>query len=900
VFKLKKEPNSNIEPTDLAYGDDNGKQIISTFGQPNQWIDENNTIVHQNFSNLRDINSSINTQLLLNEYDGVADTEKLKLDGNDTYFGKVNSNGGSWLELVILKDRTDLRNAEINIYSEHTNVNWKAKFPNSEIFSQLRSGTIITISDTVDTDLSYDPFNEINPDWTINLKSSNLTLIEGNFVTDNDEIIVNINSAFGGVQILPNSGEGISGNGVDNKEVYKLKKDPYLDISPYDSAYGDDNQHRALSTFGSPNHWENNGNLITQNFINLRLIAMKHNFQEKDTSLILNEYNAVSSNQYLKDGGLDTHFGTIAGNGGSWLEMIVTKDFINLQNSILKIYKNNNLTFSGKIPELLTLAFLRKGTIITISNEPTDMSYSPFAPIINDWKLNINANELTNVVGTFSIDDNNNKISIVDSSGKEILANSGEGIWNSVIDNQEVYKLKAEPTIDTTPFDNYGDDSDTQAISTFGEANGWKDTNRTLHIQKLTIQKDKDLNETDGIVTVNIDGLNISDGESLQYVAPNNSLWITDDDSHQLFELDLSTKEVKSIFNDEDFGTFATDIEDSCHDGVGICDIESIAYDDNSDTLYVFSGYAHSTSAVFKLTRNSTDENFTISDYRKLGAHREYPGAVFANGEFLVSIHGDIYKYDFNANQIVGSSLYHIDDGGYILGLAYKNNTMYILNSKRKLLEVDWTTKELKNKYIMRDNGVCDPRGVEIINNKLYILEGVNTAGSDINAPQGHPLKNAIHIYQLYPEVESNNSIINVPNDYATIQEAVANAQDGATIVLAPATYQVNSRITIHQNNLKIVSKYYTTGDESYIASTIIQGDGNRDTHMFEGQRDNNNANSIQFIGLTVKDTGKFVTFVYGDNNLVDHCIIKDIGRDSISFDTYAVGTVTHCTIENS
>jgi len=430
-------------------------------------------------------------------------------------------------------------------------------------------------------------------------------------------------------------------------------------------------------------------------------------------------------------------------------------------------------------------------------------------------------------------------------------------------------------------------------------ANKWKDANGNLHTQKMTLQKDKDLNETEGIITVNINGLNISDGESLQYVAPNNSMWITDDDSHHLFELDLATKEVKSVFDDRDFGTFAPDIEDYCHNGIGICDIESIAYDDNNDTLYVFSGDASSTSAIFKLTRNSSDENFTISDYRKFAPDDEYPGAVFADGEFLVSTNKDIYKYDFNTNQTVGSSLYHLNEGGYILGLAYKNSTMYMLTSKRELLEVDWQTKELKNKYNMRDNGVCDPRGVEVINNKLYILEGVNTMGSDIIAPQGHALKNAIHIYQLYSEAEPS-ALIYVPQDYATLEDAVAHAGDGSTIILDSGTYQVNSKITIHQNNLKIVSKYYTTGDESYISSTIIKGDGNRDTHMFEGQRDNSSANAIEFIGLTVKDTGKFVTFVYGDNNLVDHCIIKDIGRDAVSFDTSAVGTVTYCTIENA
>ncbi len=71
---------------------------------------------------------------------------------------------------------------------------------------------------------------------------------------------------------------------------------------------------------------------------------------------------------------------------------------------------------------------------------------------------------------------------------------------------------------------------------------------------------------------------------------------------------------------------------------------------------------------------------------------------------------------------------------------------MWITTSKFDLLKVDWTTKELLGRYQMNDNGVYDPRGVEIIGDKLYILDGVNESGDEIIAPSGHVLKGAIHI----------------------------------------------------------------------------------------------------------------------------------------------------------
>jgi hypothetical protein len=138
----------------------------------------------------------------------------------------------------------------------------------------------------------------------------------------------------------------------------------------------------------------------------------------------------------------------------------------------------------------------------------------------------------------------------------------------------------------------------------------------------------------------------------------------------------------------------------------------------------------------------------------------------------------------------------------------------------------------------------------------------------------------------------ANNAMIHVPADYATLAEAVAQSNDGDTIILDPGTYSVLSVIKVTQNNLTIASKYHTTGDESYIDSTIVEGDDSKNSEMFDSVK------NLKMIGLTARNAGKFVIFNDGYENLVDHCKIKNIHRDGVSFDYTSGGKVTYCTIE--
>ncbi len=758
VFKLKKEPSASIEPNDPAYGDDySGKEIISTFGSPNQWIEINNTTSIQTFTNLRDIKpeNSINQMVLLNEYNAVAYNKRLKWRGRDTYFGRQKGNGGSWLELVILKDKTDLRKSVLKISDSNSN-HYIGRLPNIDILSKVRSGTILTISEEP-TDLSYNPFDSCSADWTLNLNKDDLTTIEGSFFTNDNGLIVSMVSGSGDVIIMPDSGEGVNSNVIGKREIFKLKKDPAIDVAPNDKAYGDDFNRKARSTFGSENHWKQRRKekLTTQNFNDLRVIALKENFRRHKSSLLLNEYNGVAIDKLLKNNGYDTYFGTVLGNGGSWLELIVTRNYLNLQNANLTIKQDCVEIFSGKIPPLLPLAYLRKGTVITISDEPTDMTYSPFAPHTPDWKLNINLNELTDKIGDFNTSSKDTIITISDENNTAIiLSESGEGVWGDhLIDAQEVYKLKAEPNREVTPYDDsYGDDNNGMARSSFSDANEWENEG-VIRQQQFTLRENLDLNETGGIVLSNVVGLEeLRDAESLQYVPVNNSLWITDDDSHHIYEMDLTTYQIKSLFDDVDLGTFTNgDIQDHCENHLGACDIESVAYNKNSDILYISTGQAPGDPVIFKLTREDTNSTFALSDYRKLNGI-EYPATIFIDNDFIVATVNSLYTYNFDTNQ-TGSNPLYTTPAGKIVGLAYDENssTLWVTTSNFELLKVNWVTKETESIYQMRDNGVYDPRGIEIINNQLYILEGINNKakGDEAIAPIGHPLKNAIHIYQL-------------------------------------------------------------------------------------------------------------------------------------------------------
>ncbi|MBD3233217.1 MAG: hypothetical protein GF315_05790, partial [candidate division Zixibacteria bacterium] len=71
--------------------------------------------------------------------------------------------------------------------------------------------------------------------------------------------------------------------------------------------------------------------------------------------------------------------------------------------------------------------------------------------------------------------------------------------------------------------------------------------------------------------------------------------------------------------------------------------------------------------------------------------------------------------------------------------------------------------------------------------------------------------------------VSANATVINIPDDYPTIQQGIDASFDGDTVLVQPGTYFEN--IDFNGHNITVCSKYLLTGDTSYISATIIDGD---------------------------------------------------------------------------
>lgn len=211
-------------------------------------------------------NSAAGAFVFLNEYNGVSPSNFLDGSASDSFWGRVQGNGGDWFELVVATDHADLRGWQLRL-SEDTGgagqVLQTLTLTNDPFWADVRAGTILTVSEELPSDMSYDP---AGGDWWINVQAADEA--DGQFITNQDFEVshrnwqLTITNAQGVVQFGP-AGEGASLSGIGSDEVFKLEADPSPDITPT-SPYNDG----TTSTFGAPNRWSSG--TIEQDFGILR------------------------------------------------------------------------------------------------------------------------------------------------------------------------------------------------------------------------------------------------------------------------------------------------------------------------------------------------------------------------------------------------------------------------------------------------------------------------------------------------------------------------------------------------------------------------------------------------------------------------------------------------------
>jgi parallel beta helix pectate lyase-like protein/calcineurin-like phosphoesterase family protein/purple acid phosphatase-like protein len=138
-----------------------------------------------------------------------------------------------------------------------------------------------------------------------------------------------------------------------------------------------------------------------------------------------------------------------------------------------------------------------------------------------------------------------------------------------------------------------------------------------------------------------------------------------------------------------------------------------------------------------------------------------------------------------------------------------------------------------------------------------------------------------------------------VPGEYATLAAAVAAAQPGDTILLAPGVHRAG--IELNNADLTIASRFLLTGDSSFIRTTILDGDSTEHVLRVQGTA----ARPLRIVGLTLQNAedciyaqGKFdfirsvitrctdgIDYDRGSGGLVQQSLFHNNSDDGLDFD---------------
>lgn len=177
-------------------------------------------------------------------------------NGSDLTFGRVDNNGGDWFELVVIEDDLDIRGWTFEVWNIDNGIitnNATLTLTNDDVFNGLRKGTLLTVSEDIDDDVSYNP---IQDDWHINVRSNNA--LDGAYVTAETQSNFGINNSdtqiaifdAAGTPVQLRTGEGtVPGISVNSTEMFKLEGAPTTSLTPDSPLYADG----TSSSWGLPN-----------------------------------------------------------------------------------------------------------------------------------------------------------------------------------------------------------------------------------------------------------------------------------------------------------------------------------------------------------------------------------------------------------------------------------------------------------------------------------------------------------------------------------------------------------------------------------------------------------------------------------------------------------------------
>jgi PKD repeat protein len=231
-------------------------------------------------------------------------------------------------------------------------------------------------------------------------------------------------------------------------------------------------------------------------------------------------------------------------------------------------------------------------------------------------------------------------------------------------------------------------------------------------------------------------------------VASDNALWLSDDNSDRVYEVDATTSILRRSIPRDDFASAL--LPGGAGNPAGLTrsdDFESLAYDATNDVLYEFSGnccgVAPFDPTIYRLMRD-VDGKFQVESYQALPEGTDPTGAGWRPGIGLFFAHGTtITSYNYVTNTLGTPATVQVNGG--ITGMTFTPDGKYavVVTTTERLQLLDaatfapiagWTID-------LTPYGLLDARAVEFIDGQFFVSDGYDFR------PAGDPLQYAVFVF---------------------------------------------------------------------------------------------------------------------------------------------------------
>jgi hypothetical protein len=240
--------------------------------------------------------------------------------------------------------------------------------------------------------------------------------------------------------------------------------------------------------------------------------------------------------------------------------------------------------------------------------------------------------------------------------------------------------------------------------------------------------------------------VSMRDHEGSAFVPSDNSLWLADDNRDAIVEVNPATGALKRRIPQADFNA-ALRFGGGPQAGANRTeDFESLAYDVNSDTLYLFSGRCCNSSilpTVFRLTRMSG--TLQVTDWQSLASTANYTGSAWNPSDDRVYVgQGRRFRSFDYATAALGGA-FKVEGVSGITGMDFSAGgaDLFITNNNERLIRIDWGGRSIVSgwNFDLTPFEVRDSRAVALIDGRYFVSDGADSRAN------GDPLKYAVFVF---------------------------------------------------------------------------------------------------------------------------------------------------------